>query len=170
MKARKLASAPLIIFLIACSGGFYRDCTSTVIGKTVETSKEVTKGVSEGIEEGRKQGESADGAIIAYSLADLEDHGSMRVHSIEAKGDTQASVVLAVANDSEQPLRVVGIEVVALDADDFVHKPVSTRQKDVTVPQRAKDKVAFDFNISSDQIAMVRVWGQDLPMPEPEPE
>ncbi len=166
MNVRKLASAPLVLCLIACSGGFYRDCTSAVIGKTVETSKEVTKGVSEGIEEGRKKGESADGAVIAYSITDLDEQGSIMVHALQDNGNGHTDVVLAVSNDGDQPLRVVGVEVVALDAEGFVHKPVSARTANITIPPRAKDKMAFQFNLPPTDISVVRIWGEDRPVPQ----
>ena len=81
-------------------------------------------------------------------------------------GDTMTTVLPAMANDSEQPLRVVGIAVAALDADGFVYQSVATRKRDVTGPQGAKDKVTLDFNNSPGQLAMVRAWGRDLRMPD----
>jgi hypothetical protein len=152
--------------LSACSGDFWRGCTATVVGKTIETTKEVSSGVAEGIEDGRKSGQSVDGATLATNMADLQGIGSISVFSIDAAAEGETSqVVLALENTSDAPLRVTGIAVTVLDKDGFVQKPTGAPTREITVPPRAKERATFDFALKSDAIGTVRLWDEDLVLP-----
>jgi len=153
-----------MVTLSACSGELWRGCTSTVVGKTVETTKEVTTGVAEGIEEGRKAGKSVDGATLVASYADLEGLGAVSVHEITGV-EGAAKVVLALDNQSETPLRFSGLEVTALDKDGFVQRAGAGAPLQITVPPRAKERGEFRFAVSPDDVGTVRLWEEDLAMP-----
>ncbi len=150
--------------LSGCSGDFWRGCTSTVVGKTVETTKEVTTGVAEGIEEGRKAGKSVDGATLVASYADLEGIGAVSVHEVTGVPGA-AIVVLALDNQSDAPLRFSGLEVTVLDKDGFVQRAGTGALLQITVPPRAKERGEFRFAVSPDEVGTVRLWEEDLTMP-----
>ena len=153
---------PLLALLLAFG---CKEITSFVVGNTVEAGKEMTKGVVEGVEEGRKQGESVDGATIVTRSEDLEANGSVSVREVTG-GDADAHVVLAFENTTDKPLRLSNVEVLALDADGFTQRPVST-EFSLTVPPRAKDQLVVDFAVGTSKIHTVRVWGKDLVVPAP---
>lgn len=149
----------------ACSGEFWRGCTSAVVGKTVETTKEVTTGVAEGLEEGRKRGTSVDGATLVSKFADFDGIGGASVYSIDALDGSAAKVVIALENTSDHPLRVSGMSVTALDKEGFVKKPEQEARSPITVPPRAKEQVELIFPLMADQVGAVRLWDNDLSMP-----
>ena len=153
---------PAALILLACSGDMVQSCTSKMVGKTVEATKGVTTGVAEGIEEGRKAGGSVDGAHLVSSMAELASTGGITVAAVEPIDDTSSRVVLAVENTSEQPLRVIGLTVSVLDTQGFVQKPTDSIPSEVTVPPRAKERVAFTVAIPAAQVGTVRAWDQDL--------
>lgn len=154
------------LFLLACSGDGCKKVTSTVVGKTVETTKGVTKGVAEGIQEGRQSGESIDGARIVYNQADLSGHGTVAVFSVEpVEGvEGQTRIALAVENTGDQPLRLSEPAVLVLDQDDFAHHPTDVALT-LTVPAHAKDRLNFTVDVAPDKVKTVRLWDQDLQMP-----
>ena len=154
------------LLLLACSGDFWRSCTATVVGKTVETTKEVSTGVVEGVKEGRKSGESVDGALLVATYAELEAHGSVTVHELRAVDTDSSEVVLALANDSDRPIRFTELKVSALDADGFVLQPVGNVEKEKTVPPKAKDRVTVHFGVPPEKLGEVRLWDDTLEMPK----
>ena len=156
MQTRSLLA--LLLLLSGC-----QEITAFVVGGTVSTGKEVTKGVVDGIEEGRKSGEPIDGALIVTSAADLAAVGAVTVNGVEATAEG-STVALAFENRGDKPLRVSGVEVLALDAEGFVQRP-STPAGELTVPARAKDRLVVSFGIPPEKVATVRVWGQDLLVP-----
>lgn len=145
-----------------------KQLTSMVVGGTVSAGKEVTKGIVEGVEEGRKSGESLDGAVLVTTAAELAAHGGVTVYSVNASGD-EADVVLAFENTGDTPLRVSGVEVIALDPDGFVQRPTST-ETTLTVPAHAKDQLVVHFAVPAAKVKTVRVWGADYPAPAPSAE
>lgn len=169
MRALKPVLAVLCLFALACSGEFFKSCTSTVVGKTVETTKEVTSGVAEGIEEGRKSGSSIDGAILVSTLDELNTHGGVQVVAIEGTGASSCRVVLGVENREATPLRLTGLQVRALDKQGFAVEPMGGAIGEVTVPPRAKEKVTIELGIAAEQVGSVRAWEVDLPLVPPTP-
>ena len=167
MRRLTLALVPMSLSLLACSGDFFKSCTSKVVGTTVETTKEVTTGVAEGIAEGRKSGTSLDGAVLVSSLAELSAVGGLGVVAIETVDEANARVVLAVENKGDAPLRVIGLKVSAIDKQGFAQRPTTEPSSEITVPPRAKERVTFDLGIPAANVASVRVWDTDLPMPAP---
>lgn len=164
MRRLTLVMIPMSLCLLACTGDFFKSCTSKVVGTTVETTKEVTTGVAEGIEEGRKSGTSVDGAVLVSSLAELQAQGGLSVVGVEdIEGGSR--VTLAVENRGDQPLRVIDLAVSALDRQGFVQKPTTAPDSEVTVPPRAKEKVSFDLSVAAKDVGAVRAWDADLPMP-----
>ena len=165
MRRLKLVLTLMTLSLLACSGDFFKSCTSKVVGTTVETTKEVTTGVAEGIEEGRKSGTSIDGALLVSSMEEVAAHGGLSVAAIEVVDAASCRVVLAVENKGETPLRVMNLEVSALDKGGFVQRPTSSTSGEITVPPRAKERVMVDLAIPADQVGAVRAWNTDLALP-----
>lgn len=147
-----------LVLLVGC-----KEITSTVVGGTIETSKEVITGVKEGVEEGRKQGESVDGAIIITRLDELQANGALSVREVRA-GVSDTEVVVAVENKMDRPLRISGMEVMALDPEGFVVRP-NGPAAGLTVPPLSKDQVVIHFPGTPDKIAKVRVWTEELTVP-----
>lgn len=154
---------PCLLLLTGC-----KDLTSMVVGGTVSAGKEVTKGIVEGVEEGRKSGESIDGAIVVTTAAELALHGGVTVFSVKDR-DGGSDVMLAFENTGDTPLRISGVEVLALDPDGFVQRP-TTEDSTVTVPPHAKDSVSVHFEVAADRVKTVRVWGAEYPVPAVTPE
>ena len=150
--------------LLACSGDLLRSCTSAVVGETVEATKEVTKGVSEGIADGRKKGASVDGAHLVSTWEELDGVGEITVFAVEPEAEG-AKVVLAVANAADAPMRIIRLEVGALDVDGFVLKAERGAPTEITVPAAAKDKLEVRFGVPPEKLGTIRVWGRDLPIP-----
>jgi len=165
MRPIRLLLVPLALSTLACSGSMFKSCTSTMVGKTVQTTKEVTSGVAEGIEEGRKAGTSVDGAVIVSTPAELDAHGGVALLSVEDAGEGAARVTLAFENKGEQPLRVTGIRVGVLDDQGFVQQPTSSPASELTVPPRAKERLSFEVGIPAAKVGTVRAWDRDLPRP-----
>lgn len=151
------------LFMLFVSLGGCKQITSMIVGGTVSTGKEVTKGIVEGVEEGRKSGESLDGAVIVSNAADLAAHGSVSVFAVRADG-SESNVTLAFENAGETPMRVSGVDVIALDLDGFVQRPASA-DTTLTVPARAKDQLIVHFAVAPDRIKTMRIWGVDYPVP-----
>lgn len=156
MRAFSVLLLPLL--LTGC-----KQLTSMVVGGTVSAGKEVTKGIVEGVEEGRKSGESLDGAVVVTTAAELAEHGSVTVFAVKESGD-EADVVLAFENTGDTPLRVSGVEVIALDPDGFVQRPTSS-ETTLTVPAHAKDQLVVHFAVPAAKVKTVRVWGADYTAP-----
>lgn len=165
MRPLKLVLIPLALCSLACSGDVFKSCTSTLVGKTVQTTKEVTSGVAEGIEEGRKSGTSLDGAVVVSTPDELDAHGGVSLLSVEDAGESAAHVTLAFENTGDQPLRVTGIRVGVLDDQGFVQQPTVVPPTELTVPPRAKERLSFDVAIPASKVGTVRAWDRDLPKP-----
>lgn len=162
----RLLLAGCVVLGLGCSGDMWKSCTSTVVGTTVETTKEVGSGIKEGVEEGRKSGESLDGARLITNLAELKLVGGVSVYAIEANGDG-AKIVLALANTTDVPLRISNTELEVLDDEGFTVDS-SGFPKELTVPANAKDKATATVAIPPEKIQTVRLWGEDLELPEVE--
>lgn len=156
--------AALLLLLVAPA---CKDITSTIVGGTVSAGKEVTTGIVEGVEAGRKSGESVDGAVIVTNNAELAAHGGVVVHQVRPAAHG-AEVVLAFENSGEAPLRVSGLEVLVLDPDGFVQRPLDPASA-LTVPPRARDQLVVPFGVPPERVRTVRVWTTDLPVPAPTP-
>ena len=153
----------LIVCVVTLSG--CKEVTAWVVGETVQAGKEVTTGIVEGVEEGRKAGESVDGAVIVTNLAELQANGAVAVREVRA-GPTGSEVLLAFENTADKPMRMSGIEVIALDGEGFTLRPHSF-ETSLTIPAKAKDQLSVAFVEPPERIKTLRVWGLDLPAPEP---
>ncbi len=167
MRPLKPVLALLSLSLLACSGDFFKSCTSKVVGTTVETTKEVTTGVAEGFEEGRKSGTSIDGAVLVSTMEEVAAHGSISVAGVEAIDGSNSRVVFALENRGEQPLRFMNLEFSALDKGGFVQQATVPAPTEMTVPPRAKTRVTMDLPVAADQVGVVRAWTTDLTLPAP---
>lgn len=157
----------LVITFVGLSMAGCKEVTAWVVGETVQAGKEVTTGIVEGVEEGRKAGESVDGATIVTSLAELQANGTVSVREVRG-GPAGSEVVLAFENTTDKPLRIGGVELIALDSDGFTLRPTGAVDG-LTVPAKAKDQVVVAFAEPAEKIKTVRVWGLDLPTPPPTP-
>jgi len=146
---------------VGCSGEVAKDATAAVVGKGIEVSKGAVTGIASGIEQGRKQGESADGALIISTAAELAAHGGARVGSIEASGEGSAVTIL-VENTTDKPMRVAKLEVIVLDKDGVLSESHVNNQHELTVPPRAKAKLVATSPLAADKVGVVRLNGQDL--------
>jgi hypothetical protein len=153
------------LLLFVCVLGGCKDITSTIVGGTIGTSKEIVSGVKEGVEEGRKQGESLDGAVIVTTAEELRANGAVTVYAVRA-GVEGAELVLAFENKGERPMRVGGLEIMALDPDGFVLRPLKSPEE-LTVPAMAKDQLVVTVPGAPERVAKVRVWGEELAVPAP---
>ena len=151
----------LIVLAFGLTG--CKEVTAWVVGETVEAGKEVSTGIVEGVAEGRKAGESVDGATIVTGLAELQANGTVSVREVRL-GPGGCEVVLAFENTSDKPMRISGIELIALDSDGFTLRPQES-VAGLTVPAKAKDQLAIRFGEPPEKIKTVRVWGLDLPVP-----
>jgi hypothetical protein len=70
-------------------------------------------------------------------------------------------VALAFENRGDHPVRISGVEVMAVDTDGFVQRPTGGGTV-LTVPANAKDQLTLTFAVPAARIATVRVWGTDL--------
>ncbi|HJN75168.1 MAG TPA: hypothetical protein QGF58_14660 [Myxococcota bacterium] len=163
MRLRLLLGASVLLVL-GCSGEMWKSCTSTVVGTTVETTKEVGSGIKEGVEEGRKSGESLDGARLITTLAELKLVGGVEVYALEP-ADGGSKIVLALQNTTDVPLRIANTEFEVLDDEGFTVDAIGF-PKELTVPANAKDKASATVPIPPERIATVRLWGEDLELPE----
>lgn len=160
----------LVLVTSGCSADAWRGCTSTVVGTSIETTKEVTTGISEGFEDGRRKGASADGANVAFNAQDLAGKGLITVRSVIGTGeDRQTAVVIAVENSTDEILRLVGLEAEVLDVEGFVVRPQGRPPGEFNVPAKAKDKFELIFPVEASRVGKVRIWGQEVPLPTPAP-
>jgi len=153
-----------LLLFVSVLGGC-RDITSTIVGGTIGTSKEIVTGGKEGVEEGRKQGESVDGAVIVTTAEELRANGTVSVYAVRA-GVEGAELVLAFENQGDRPMRVGGLEILALDPDGFVLRPLKS-PGELTVPSKAKDQLVVTVPGTPERVAKVRVWGEELVVPAP---
>jgi len=155
-----------LVLALACSGENVKKATSTVVGKTVESTKGVASGVTEGIEEGRKAGSSVDGAMVVSTIEELNASGGVSVYAVvSVEGGSE--VVVAFENKADTPMRITGLEVMALDSEGFV-KRTSTPAGELTIPSKAKDRASFRFDLPAEDVGGVRVWGQEMTVPAPQ--
>jgi len=143
----------------------WKSCTSTVVEESVEATKEVSSGVKEGIEEGRKSGESLDGARLITNLAELKLVGGVGIYSME-RGAGSTEIVLAFENTTDVPLRISSTELEVLDDEGFVVRASSSLPNELTVPPQAKDKASATYPKEPHRISIVRLWGEELELPE----
>ncbi len=163
--ARRTAIWSLLLASL-CTALGCKEVTEKVIEKGVQAAKDTTTGVESGIEKGRKSGESTDGAAIVSTPQDLVGKGSVTVHAVHpaATDPKQAEVDLALENTTDKPLRITKLEVLALDKEGFVKRPV-LEPTELTVPPKAKDKLTITFPAEAATLANVRIWNQDSDVP-----
>lgn len=157
----RLLSLVVVCSSVACSGEVAKDATAAVVGKGIEVSKGAVTGIASGIEQGRKQGESADGALIVSTSAELAAHGGAKLGTVEASGDGSAITIL-VENTTDKPMRLTKVEVIVLDKDGVLAESSLANQQDLTVPPRAKAKLVATSPLAADKVGIVRLNGQDL--------
>jgi hypothetical protein len=155
-----------LIALMSGSAVGCREVTEKVIEKGVQAAKDTTTGIESGVEKGRKSGVSADGAAIVSSHQDLVGKGSIVVYALrptvtDPKG---AEVDLALENTTDKPLRVTNLEVLALDKEGFVKRPLIA-PAELTVPPQAKDKLTVTFPAEAATLAKVRIWDKESDVP-----
>lgn len=147
---------------IGCSSENAKDATSAVVGTAVEVSKGAATGIAKGIVEGRKKGESADGAFLVTKWEDLKDQGEITVFEA-TQADDVVTVVLAVENKSDKPMRVTKLEPLGIDGAGFVVKANPAKGSPaLTVPPQSKVRHTVTFAAKKDGIGGVRVLGHDL--------
>lgn len=157
----------VLVVASACSGETAKDATGAVVGKTVELAKGATSGVVEGMREGRKDAPSVDGAVVVSTWEELATHGEVSVFAKSAVDGNPgaANVEIAIENKGDKPLRLSNVDVLGVDADGFVLKPVSGSLSSQTVPAKAKVKEAIRFDVAPAKVTKVRVWSKDLATP-----
>ncbi len=157
--------------LSGCSGQMAKDVSSTVTQKTVEAAKGTATGIEEGIAEGRKSAASADGAIIVTNGKELAESLTVEVIAV-SRGDIKDTVIVEIGlgNKSDKPVRVSGLAprgaVILLDKDGFASYLAEPIYDIVTVPENAKEKVAYTFSSGDYQKAhKIRIHGQETEIP-----
>jgi uncharacterized protein YcfL len=155
----KRGSRLALVTLVAVSLAGCKSATETVVEQTVKVAKDTSKGIEDGIQKGRKEGQSADDAAIVTNYDELRGKGAITLYAVRP-GETPARAIVdfAVDNQSDRPLRVSKLEVLALDAEGFVKRPLSP-VAEVTVPPKAKEKVSVTFDAKPNALKKVRVWG-----------
>ena len=152
------------VSLIACSGDMCQNTTRAVVTKTVETSKGAARGVQEGIREGRAGGDAIEGAVVITSHKGLADYASIQITEIKPFQEGSA-IELVIDNTSNTPIRLVDLNAMVLDKQDFAQESLSKNGYTLNVPERAKSKVEIAFGLEPDKIKTVRIWGADYPVP-----
>ncbi len=154
--------------LFGCSGESARKAASKVTGKTVETVKGVFTGVSEGVDEGRKQTVGTDGAIVLSTPQEMADKVDVSIYRLSETTSGNAEVTLALSNLLDQPVRISGLahghNMVMLDADSFAIALIS-RERDVTIPPKAKERATFVFNSPASKCKTFRLFGREVALP-----
>ena len=105
--------------LVACTGETAKDATAAVVGKGIEVGKGTVTGIAAGVEQGRKNAESADGALVVSTDAELKTHGGAKVGAVEADG-AGSRVDILVENTTDKPLRATKPEDIVLDKHNFL--------------------------------------------------
>ena len=96
-------------------------------------------------------------------LDELHASGGVSVFSVKDISGG-ADVTVAVENTGDRPMRVTGLEVMALDQNGFVLRPLK-QPNEVTVPPHAKEQVVVTMPGTAAQIKKVRFWGEDMDVP-----
>lgn len=149
-----------LVAVVGCTGENAKDATAAVVGKGIEVGKGTVTGIAAGVEQGRKNAESADGALVVSTDAELKAHGGARIGGVEADG-AGSRVDILVENTSEKPLRATHLEVIVLDKDGVV-TPSTLSTFELTVPAKAKAKVSATTSLAPDKVGNVRLYGADL--------
>lgn len=158
-------------------GDATKDVTAGVVSTTVEATKGVAGGVKEGIKEGRKGTRSLDGARVLSTADEVAEATTLTVFTARPAGD-RFEVVLAVENTTDEPVHLVGLSeeggALLVDAEGFstrlAARDLKAMSKAIAVPPKAKVKAPLMFDPPDAAAATVRVWGQDLALPEVAPE
>ena len=146
---------------LGCTGENAKDATAAVVGKGIEMGKGTVTGLAAGVEQGRKNAESADGAQIIDTAAELAKLGSAKVGTVAVEGEGSKIDVL-VENTTDKPLRAAKLEIIVLDKDGVLTASTAS-DHEITIPAHAKVKVAVTTSLKPDQVGTVRLYGQDLP-------
>ena len=169
MNASSLFRCAAALAVLAIGGvAGCKEVTEAVVEKGVKAAKDTTKGIADGIDKGRKEGESADGAFVVSTAGDLAGKGSIAVRALRPRVDDpkRAEIELAIENTTDRPLRLSGVEVLALDREGFVKRP-DAEARELTVPAHAKDLLVLSFAAEPSTLAKIRIWGADSPLPAP---
>ena len=161
MKSILMAGFTLLALTLGCTGENAKDATAAVVGKGIEVGKGTVTGLAAGVEEGRKKAESADGAQIIDSSAELQKLGGARVSNVADVG-AGAKIDILVENTTDKPLRASRLDIIVLDKDGVL-TPSSPSATELTIPARAKAKVEVMTGIKADKVGTVRLYGTDLP-------
>lgn len=153
-------AAALVVVAAGCSGETAKDATAAVVGKGIEVSKGAVTGIAAGVEQGRKNAESADGAHIVSSDAELKLSGGAKLGEVVADGEG-ARVDILVENTADKPLRATKLDVIVLDKDGVVAASTLTSME-LTVPAKAKAKLSVTTTLKPEKVGTVRLYGQDL--------
>lgn len=144
-----------------------RDTVKGVTSKIVSWGKDVAGGVSEGVDSGRKDTTGTDGAQVVGSHEELAQHGEVAILSLgPGPSDGTVEVVLGIANDSDQPIRLAELDddaLLLIDRDGYATRLVATADNpaELTVPAAARIKQRFVFAGKVEQAAAVRLWRHD---------
>lgn len=155
-----LAFAAVVVVVSACSGETAKDATAAVVGKGIEVSKGAVNGIAAGVEQGRKNAESADGAHIVSTDAELKSTGGARVGEVVADGEG-ARIDILIENTADKPLRATRLDVIVLDTDGVVATS-TVASTELTVPAKAKARLAVTTTLKPEKVGTVRLYGQDL--------
>lgn len=160
----------LFVSLVACDiGDTTKDITSGVVSTTVEATKGVAEGIQEGVDEGRK-GTEIDGSVVLSTPAEIAKSTTLSVFEVkDVAGGVE--LVLAVENKTDKPLHLIGLSedggAQLVDKDGFSTPMTSGEKATVEVPPQAKVKHSLMFGGEASKVSMVRIWGQELLVPEP---
>ncbi len=155
-----LAASAFAVLALSCTGENAKDATAAVVGKGIEVGKGTVTGIAAGVEQGRKNAESADGALVVSTDAELKTHGGAKIGAVEADG-AGSRVDILVENTSDKPLRATKLEVIVLDKDGVV-TPSTLSAFELTVPAKAKAKVSATTSLAPEKVGNVRLYGADL--------
>lgn len=159
MKTAIVALA-LVVTALGCTGENAKDATAAVVGKGIEVGKGTVTGIAAGVEEGRKHAESADGAVVVSTDAELKASGSAKIGGVVADGEG-SKIDILVENTSDKPMRATKLEVIVLDKDGVV-TPSQLSTFELTVPPKAKAKVSATTSLKPEAVGNVRLYGVDL--------
>lgn len=156
----------LALLLTACTAENAKEVTSKAVGKAVELSKGTAKGIAQGAQEGREASESVDGAKVVSTMEALKKVGGVSIMAVRpADGNPkQAAVDLAFENTGDQPLRVTKLDLMGLDKEGFAKKALRG-DHELTVPNKAKAKLTVIMDVPADELATLRIYGEDFPVP-----
>lgn len=163
---------PLMVCVAGCDlGSLTESITSSIVGTTVEVGKGVVEGAQSGVSEGRGA-QSIDGANVLTTTEAIRDALDFEVVDV---GPTAAgpNVTIALVNDTDALVRIGRLDehqnTLAIDVDGFafplVGSPGHLLGDAIDVPAHSKVKVTLAFEAGERAIGVVRIAGEDIPVP-----